>query len=239
MKNKYIVLAIILSVYACTTENVRFNDLVSITKNKDTITANGFDTVIFDLTFNKDTNIDLIKAKAEIFNGRFIDSENNELTIEPIKDVNGVIKARIGIISTTIPNSILVTFTINGYKTIETIETIKSLPSTTSLDVSAFSVANSYQNEVTISGSVLSDIGKKASDGYQVLIQDTFEDGLPINGAYRESALITKNAAFSVIYSPGPIPSDQFINIKATVLDENGAVTEVINQIQLYITNTD
>ncbi len=239
MKKLIYTLFVIVFVFACSTEDIRFNDLAIITKNKDVIKADGFDSAIFTVRFNTESNINLINAKAQIVNGRFVDSETNELKIEPIKDPDGVIRANIGVISSTIVDSLQVIFNINEFKTISKLGSVKSVPATINLQASAFSVPNNFDDEISITGIILNIEGKKASNGYQVVINDTFENGAAVNGLFRETSLVTNNGQVSFIYSPGPVNPEQFINLTATVLDEEGSPMGIMNQIQIYITNND
>lgn len=239
MKKLSRALVVIILLYACSTESVRFNNLATITKNKDAIKADGFDTAIFTVKFNVDSDINLIKANAHIINGRFLDSDSNELEIQPSKDPDGIIRANIGVISTTIDDSLKVIFNINEFKTTSKLSSINSVPSTIKLKASAFSVANSFESEIEINGELLNSEGKKASNGYQVIINDSFEDGSAVNGLFREASLVSNNGQISFIYSPGPVNPDQFISLRATILDEGGSTIGATNQIQIYITNND
>lgn len=237
MKKLSKALVMIVFVIACSTETVQFNDLAIVTKNKEAIKADGFDTAIFIVTFNTESDIKLINAQAQIVNGRFVDSDSNELKIQPIKDPDGIIVARIGVISTTIVDSLKVIFNVNEFKTISKLSSIKSVPATIDLQASAFSVANSFDSEIEVTGTISNSEGKKASDGYRVIINDTFENGMAVNGLFRETSLVTNNGQVSFIYSPGPVNPDQFINLTVTILDEGGSTIGVANQIKIYVTN--
>lgn len=239
MKRKSIALLLIVSVLSCSTETIRFDSLAIITPNKESIKADGFDSAVFRIQFDDDSDIALIKAKAQIVNGKFADSETNELTIQPIKDPNGIIRADVIVTSTTIVDSLKVTFNINEYKTNAALNSIRSVPSSINLQASAFSVANSFESEISITGSIQNEEGRKASNGYQIVIYDTFNDGTAVNGLIRNASLVSNNGQISFIYSPGPVEADQFLTIAATVLDENGIPIGVTNQIQVYITNND
>ncbi|MCD2258839.1 hypothetical protein [Psychroserpens luteolus] len=239
MKKLSKALLAIIFVYACSTETVRFNDLAIVTKNKEVIKADGFDSAVFTVRFNAGSDINLINANAQIINGRFIDSNTNELEIQPVKDPDGVIRANIGVISTTIVDSLKVIFNINEFKTISKLSSIKSVPATISLQASAFSVANSFESEIEITGTILNSEGKKASNGYQIIISDTFENGIAVNGLFRDTSLVTNNGQISFIYSPGPVNPDQFINLTATIIDDEGLPIGITNQIQIYVTNND
>ncbi len=239
MKNLSKIVTVIVLMFACTEETIRFNDLVSITKNKEALVADGSDTAELILKFNDDANIDLIDASAEIFNGRFIDSENSTLAIEPTKNPDGVITAKVIVASTTIADSLKIIFSVNEFNTPIALGSILSVPDTINLQASAFSVSNSFDSEIQIVGNVLNNLGKKASNGYQIIVNDTFQNGTPVNGLYRETSLITNNGQISFIYSPGAVSPNQFINLEAIVLDQGGAPIGVANQIQIYITNND
>ncbi|WP_299110458.1 hypothetical protein [uncultured Winogradskyella sp.] len=239
MKKLSIIIVAILCTNACTKNEVSFNDLVEIRESRDFIIANAQDTITYVLKFNNEATISLIKAKAEVTNGIFIDNDENELVIEPIRNVEDEIEVIVQVRSTTRASPMEVEFNINEYKTRYIVTSQKSIPSNINIEASAFSVGNSYESEVTLTGSLSSEIGRKVSDGYQVVIKDTFEDGTPVNGVYRASALITNNGLISVVYSPGNISPNQFITIEAIVIDENGLETDIVNQLQLYITATD
>lgn len=232
-------LVMIVFVFGCSTESIQFNDLAIVTKNKEAIKADGFDTAVFSLKFNAESDIELINAKAQIINGRFIDSDSNELKIQPVKDPDGIIRANIGVISTTIVDSLKVVFNVNEFKFLSKLSSIKSVPATINLQASAFSVANSFDSEIVVTGTILNSEGKKASNGYRVIINDTFENGMVVNGLFRETSLVTNNGQVSFIYSPGPVNPDQFINLTVTILDERGSTIGVTNQIKIYITNND
>ena len=224
---------------ACTEEDVRFNDLAKIVPSKNTIIADGADTATFIIEFNQDSNIELIDANVRVVNGSFTDSDSNEKMIEPIKDPDGVIRANIGVVSSTIVDSLKIIVNVNEFKTSSSIPNVTSEPSTMSLSASGFSVANSFESEITITGTVLNSQGKKASNGFQVLIEDTFADGSAVNGLFRNESLRTSNGQISFIYSPGPVIPEQFINLKATVLDPTSGVTTIMNSIQIYVTTND
>lgn len=229
---------ILISAFACTTETVRFNDLATIRINKNTIVANGFDTATFILEFNNNnSNIDLVKANAEIVNGKFADSESKELTIKPIKDPDGIIRANVDVVSTTVADTLKVIFNINEFKTISKLATTKSIPASINLKASAFSVANSFDSEIKITGTVLNSDGKKVSNGYKVVVNDSYQNGNAVNGLLRETSLTTNNGQISFIYSPGSVNPEQFINMSVIVLNEEGLLTEITNQIEIYVTD--
>ncbi|MFC4634082.1 hypothetical protein ACFO3O_09200 [Dokdonia ponticola] len=220
---------------SCTSE-IDFGDLLSIRDSRDFITADNADTVTFVLEFNEDAEVELINAKATVINGAFQENNEDELDINPIKDINGKIGATVVLQSTTVVSDVKVEFNINEFITPFIITAIPSEPASISLQASAFNVDNNFDSEITLTGNLKNELGNKVSNGFSVRFEDTFENGTLVGGSYRESSLVSSNGLISTIYSPGPVTANQYINLEVIVLDENSNDTDITETIQIFIT---
>ncbi|MGV6832520.1 MAG: hypothetical protein ACWA5P_13280 [bacterium] len=233
---KIIAIILVATILSCTEDRLNFIDLLSIDQSRDFIIADGSDTVTYILNFNRDAELSLIDAKATVTNGVFEDNNEDELDIEPIRDINDNIEARVVVKSTTAPSDVVVEFNINEFITKDSLTAVISEPATINLQASAFNVDNNFDSEISFTGNLRNENGAKVSNGFSVRFEDSFSDGSPVNGSYREEALSTSNGQVSTIYSPGPIAPDQFINMKVIVLDENGNDTAITAELEIYIT---
>lgn len=233
---KKVVLLILIALMQGCTNEIDFSDLATIKQNKDFIIADGSDTVMFIVEFNDEADISKIKASAEVINGLFVSNDNNEITIKPVKDIKNKILARINVRSTTVLAPTVVLFNLNEYKTqIELVER-KSEVKNIKVSASAFSVHNNFDGEIKITANLSNENSKKVSNGYRVIFEDKLENGLNINGLYREEFLSANNGQVSAIYTPGIISENQNAILKVTVLDENGTQTNITDQIKIRIT---
>ncbi|WP_299221881.1 hypothetical protein [uncultured Aquimarina sp.] len=233
---KILTLVIVTIFFGCTTE-VDFGDLAFITKSRDFVIADGTDTVTFVVTFNNEANIDQISAKATVMNGSFTDNDDDELTIEPVRDITGKIESIVEVRGTTSAANTIVRFNINEYTTKFELSPQLSIPSNISLNASAFSVLNNFDGEITLTGSLSNEIGRKVSSGNKVKFEDFFADGSPVNGQYRAQSLSSgADSKVSTVYSPGEIDENQTITLRVTVLDDNGEETNISDSIEIFIT---
>lgn len=233
---KILTYVLFIGLIGCTSE-IEFGDLLFIDGSRNFIIADNADTVTFILEFNEDAELDLINAKATVLNGTFKENNENELDIKPIKDIKGKIKANVVVQSTTEISDVKVEFNINEFITPFILRAVPSEPASISLIASAFNVHNNFDSEITLTGNLKNELGNKVSNGFSVRFEDTYEnDGTLVGGSYRESALVSSNGQISTIYSPGPVVANQYINLEAIILDENGNDTNIRETIKIFIT---
>jgi hypothetical protein len=99
----------------------------------------------------------------------------------------------------------------------------------------AFAVAIGYVSEINLVASLSSATGK-ASKGHKVKFIDTYENGTPVNGSFRNLQVYSDdNSQVKATYSPGPVASGTYVTLKAIVLDSSGTETDVQSSIKIYL----
>jgi hypothetical protein len=111
-----------------------------------------------------------------------------------------------------------------------------ALPDSMALNASSFMVQDSFQSEITITGTLFSGKGKKVSTGSVVKFSDYYADNdSAVRGSYRALQILSDTASsFSCIYSPGPVPVTElhrYLYVKAIVVGN----TAVNDSVKIYI----
>ena len=113
---------------------------------------------------------------------------------------------------------------------------IKSEPRNISLQLSNSSILNNFREEVTLTGSLTNELGRKVSQGVSVVFIDNLEDGTAAEGVFRlEQLTSNSNSQVSVQYSAGLIEPNQFINLQVLILDENNNPTSITDLKKIFI----
>lgn len=118
----------------------------------------------------------------------------------------------------------------------DSIDVQPSQASSISLSASAFSVANTFESEIIVTGILRNSNGGGVTSGTRVVTRDIFaSDGAPVNGRYR-SLQLSSNAASSIsfVYSAGPIVPNQDI-LLVTMLDGDGSQTDVGDTLRIFV----
>lgn len=104
-----------------------------------------------------------------------------------------------------------------------------------SLTADGFAVPVNFLGELNLSAALSSKMGK-ATRGQQVRFIDSYEDGSPVEGSFRNTvAKSDDNSIAKTIYSPGPVSPNTYVYITATVLDDGGDETDISQTIKIFL----
>ncbi|NER16586.1 hypothetical protein [Spongiivirga citrea] len=227
---------------SCSKEEVQYGDIVETVffPIASDFKADGKSTINVDVRFVKDADLSKIDAKARI-NKTFTTHENEEseeISLAPEVTDNGRIQAEFTIVSTTRPGNFRVEIEVNKYRKFYPLKSLISLPESISLSRSSNSVQSGFLGEVIIEGLILNSEGAKASQGVKAQVLDLLEDGSSAGGVFRAQQLSSNgDSKISMVYSPGSIPSNQFITIFVELIDEDGTLLGISDNIRVFAYN--
>jgi len=231
-------LLILLLITGCNKEEILFENLVKkVELSKASLKADGKDVLKVTLFFNIDAEISKISGKASINNAIFQESKTNKLDLKPIKTINNEIIAEFIITSTTLNSDHALVLNVNEFEKRFEIQSIKSVPASISLETSSFSVGEDFSDEIKLVATLKNEEEKSVSNGAKVVFMDLYDDGTSVNGVFRDEQLSSNNESkTSAFYTPGIVSGNQFINIKAEVLDSLGNLSGIIDTKRIFIT---
>ncbi len=172
--------------------------------------------------------------------GNFENGTNSTIS-EKAKFENNKLIARVRYKATSKSGSVIITAKMDlpeqptDYQKSDSLRLNDSKPDTIFLKASALGVMINFGNEITITG-VLQNIKRKnVSAEKTVEIDDYYENGLPVNGSFREKQLTTtNNSTISFIYSPGFVQVNKKIWLKATLINEDGSPSKIKDSILIH-----
>lgn len=221
---------------SCNTNEIEFVDLATVTLSKTTWQSNGSDLVTLTIEFTDEAVIDKIKAKAKLTNGTFVDSGNSEISFSPSLTPEKKIISVLDLKSSTNNTDSHIEININEFRMDTIIEATPSVPEFIEVTASSFFIENQFSDEITVTANLRNNNGQFVSQGVKVLLEDIFENGEFVEGRFRQEALISDSSSkISAIYSVGNVQANQDIYIRATVLDENGGLTQLKDSVQIFI----
>lgn len=234
---KYYILVILCLILTACEQEVSFSDLSEpLELSKDTLTANGSDAFEGFVRFNRNADISKLIAKVKAVNLTLSGSENGELKLTPVRKPNGNIEASFTGTSTTLHTPGKISLNINEFEEDYDIYINSSIVSSINTLVSAPSLLPNFSEELTVTGKLVNENGKKVSNGVSVLFEDLLLNGNSANGNFRAiNSNSNSESEVSAIYSAGNIEADQFVLLKITVLDESGTITSIASQQSIYI----
>lgn len=232
---KYIAFVFIL--FSSCDDHIDTDEVITIESSVTTLFADGTSKAEIIAYIPEKALPDKRKIKFEATSGNFVNGENGVITVEAqdntLKD--GKLAAKVTFIAPPTIGTSTIKASIEGYDTSINITLIKSEPSSILLSASAFSVFVNFAGEVKLIGLVTNASGNMVSKGIKIKLEDFYQDGTNVGGKYRECSLSTNSKGeISAYYSPGPIPSNIYLYIVATVLDNDGAPTDINDTIILY-----
>lgn len=243
---KSTVLSLVLStlLLACSADDmITFRDIASLsidTADVEAFIADGKSKLLMRLVFNEDAKLEDIVAKASITNASFENKTEKEITLTPKirmgRNSRAQIVAETSIISTTKADSVFVEFNVNNYILRFPFLSKKSEPAAIKLTKSKTSIESNYRGEVTITGLLSNIEGGKVSQGTKVVYSDFLESGEPAGGLFRAQEFSSNlNSQVSAIYSAGAIQSEQFVTIKAEVIDQDNNPIGIESTIEVFV----
>lgn len=116
----------------------------------------------------------------------------------------------------------------------KTVTATLSEPATLQLTADALSVLNNYEGEITLTARVLNANGKPASSGFEVEFSDVFLNDSAVGGRFRPGSTQTSdnNSQVSVNYSPGLVPNQTDIRLRASVKNYPNVKTELLLRVR-------
>lgn len=103
------------------------------------------------------------------------------------------------------------------------------------LTADAFAVPVNFLGEINLTAILTSSSGK-VSKGQKVRFVDTYENGTPLGGSFRNvQSTSDDNSQVRATYSPGVVPPNVYMFIKAIVLDEQGGDTNITSEAKIYL----
>ena len=211
-----------------------------------TLAADGSSTLDIKLTLNKEAHLESANINAELSIGKFKSSGTKNAIIKPkfvFIDQEGEqdnekrqVVATDQIIAPDSLGPMKLNFEIQGYRTEEIeLNLVKSKASKIELNSSAFSVKADFGSEVTISGILKNEVGKKVTVGHEVRIRQYLENGDEFEGHFRSIQLISNSkSSISFVYTPGKIEPNQTITLVVEVYD-NDLLTEATDSIEIFV----
>lgn len=234
-------IAIFLLFASCTKELNTSDIITNLTASQSTIDADGSSIVTFSVELNDRAASDRRTIIFSTDGGEWIDGKNGKVSITADYSQGRLLAlAKLkapstpGTINISAKSSIL---TINGdFNLITAINAIKVEPKKIFLEPSSFGIGSNFISQDTIVGKITGDNNKNASKGVNVLFEDLLSNGSPALGRFKQ--LLTSsnsNSIVSAIYSANQLPIGTTISIKATILDEKGAKTNISHTLYLNI----
>lgn len=226
---------------ACSEQVVNEDDLVSnISISKTELLANGADVSTVKVFFNKDAKVSLIKLEVEVNNGTIIENGTKKIELVPEENLEGEISAEFNLRSSTIVADHVIDFKVDKYLLERTIVSNRSNPASVAISSSAFSVQNNFDSEITLEALLSNENGGKVSNGIKARFVDTFLDGTPVNGRFRQESLSSNSdSKVSAVYSPGLIEPNQNIMVTVELLDDSGNPIGISGSIEIYVDEID
>lgn len=216
-----------------------FNSLESDTHN---IIADGTSTVEITAKLNKLGDKSLRTIDFETDMGVFIETGNNKITRKAETNTSDEIEVKVILLAPTTPGKITVSAQVevedlkDRYIQTTSLEATRSVAANLALRTNGFSVQNNFGSELRIEGVLTNSDGNKVSNGVKVRVYDTDEANNLLSGSFRDASLTSgTDSQISAIYSPGMIAADQFIYLKAVVLDENEQPVDIKDSVKVYI----
>jgi len=244
-KIKYIfsALIVIITLLSCEEDEiVDINEIITIEASPNNVLADGSTKIELIGYPNNDASSGKRNIVFTTKKGVFIENGMKTITKEATR-LNGRLQSRVELLAP----STLGDFEITGEVDVQDLKgfyvakkEIIVNPSNVAkivMKVDSFSVPNNFRGEINIMASLLNEKNGGVTEGVQVLFEDLKNDlTTPVNGAYRNLMLTSgSNSTVSATYSPGLITAGQFIYIKGTVLDSNGAKTTIKDSVKIYV----
>lgn len=243
MKNRITYILITLFIASCGKEEiVADNIFVALTPSQNEVTADGSSTITIKAFLHPDGDESLRTINFKVDKGVFVESGTNELTKAAEINPADSVEAEVVLRAPSSPGTITVSAQVvlkdlkDRYIKTTTIQANESVVSTLDLTSSSISVVNNFGSEVTITGSLKNSAGANASSGVTVIMYDTDASNNLLSGNFRNQVYTSGgDSKVSVLYSPGSIASDQFVYVKAEVIDENMNPVGIKDSVRLYV----
>lgn len=172
--------------------------------------------------------------------GVFKESKSTTAVLEAVAVAgeNCYFKSVATLVAPNSPGRITVTITINNETYTREIEALNSDAAKIKITLNSFSVKTGFGSDVNFTSRVSNIQNGNASSGYKVIFEDFYYNQKPVLGQFRELNTTTNELSkASGIYSPGFVPVDTFIYLKATLLDKTGTKTQIRDSVKLFIIN--
>lgn len=246
MKRKILYLAFFVTFSMCCKEEVITVDNIfdSLETDKINILADGTTTVLVTAVLNKNGDENLRTINFEADRGIFVETGKNQISKKAEVNTEEQVEAKVVLVAptTTGPLEIRAQVELDNLKDRyiqkAIIDVSESMASDIQLTTSSFSVAVNFGSDIDITGVIKNSDGNQVSDGVEVRIYDTDVFNNPLSGSFRQKNLVTSgDSKISAIYSPGTISADQFVYVKAEVLDENKQGIGIRDSVRIYVRN--
>ncbi|MCX2451404.1 hypothetical protein OQX61_08985 [Pedobacter sp. PLR] len=241
MKNLSVLVLLLLLFNSCKKEKVISTDLIRSLKVSATeVPADGSSTLYVTAEINEDSDPDRRIVVFTSNNGSFGEKGDSTISQKAIFEGEKLIsrvqfKAPISTGTITIKARVDLSNEKRDFTKMVSVQALSSIPDKLTLTASSFSVMVKYGNEISIIGQLVNNSNKFVSKGNKVIFSDSYEDGTPVNGFYRQLQL-SSNASSNVsaTYTPGEIGVGKRIWLKCHLLDENGRNTTIKDSILIH-----
>lgn len=239
---KKILIIAFLGAFCSCSKDAEIQDLFSdftITPNQ--VLADGQSVVDISVVLNEETDSDRRKVIFKASSGTFVGATPESATVDATY-VNGRLVASAKLKVSAKPGTVKVSVEpafdspIQEFVLATTFETIQSTATSVTLASSSFGIASNFISEVQFTGTLRNSDNKPVSSGNAVKFDDFLPDGSPAHGQFREIKAITEgNSTVSSIYSASLHPINTQIEVRCTILDSDGNLTDHKSSVYLLI----
>lgn len=224
---------IVLSITACKPEAITPSEVISnVEISNRSPWADGTSVIDISVNLNKHADADKRNVIFRTSSGVFLPANDTIITQKAnFENGNLVAKVKFKVPATARTVYFTIRPEIRSAETdfilSDSLETKTSIPTDLIITPSAFSVFTNYAGEIQVSA-LLKNGTRNASSDCQVIFEDYFPNGTPVNGRYRQKREKTDgNATVSTYYSPGNIPAGTSFFLKCTYIDTLNKKTSI------------
>lgn len=245
MKNITPVFLLLIVFFGCANkDDVTLDEIITLTSDKSNVDADGQSLITLTAVLNPNAAKNKRTVEFKSTMGVFKSNSMNTVSVSAEK-ISGVLTAQ----TTLVAPSSTGTYNVSAeveipelkglYIAEKTITADSSEVASINLSSPAISVYNNFDNEIAINAQLLNSQGKGVTSGVQVKFEDFYDEGLTnsVGGLFRSSNVAKSNSSSlaTVNYSPGAIPANTKVYIRALVLLSDGTETQLEDTIEIYV----
>ncbi len=218
------------------------NTIFNLRSDQDSVLADGAKLVNLTCELNPDATVDRRNILFKTTGGQFLESKDTTVEVKAqfvdqkliAKAIFQVSQSPGVVIISAQPN--LPDQKNNNYVLKDTIFLVPSIPASLKLSANAPAVIAGYLSEVTITGQLANNAGSNVSLGNHVLFEEIVAGSATAIGTFRAiNASSNKDGQVSAIYSIGAASAGAKVLLRCTLLRDNGARTDTLDNLALNI----
>lgn len=227
---------ILFALTGCRKYSVSIDKVISEINLSDKVVLSDGSMVDVKATLNSQASLDRRNIIFKASKGEFVGGTNGTITVQAQFE-NNALFAKAKLIIPSSPGQLIVFVKPEiddrgDYTIYETISILKSDAKSIQLIPSSFGIESNFVEENELTAILKNEHGNKVSSGTQVLFEDFFISGEQAGGKFRKTRNVTDpSSTVSTLYSIRSLDVGTTVTIKATVLDENGHKTNIIDSI--------